>query len=117
MSDFSKPLGDAVKRARGRLGMTQSQVADAIDIDARTVMNIENYKGNPKLEVLYPLIRTLQIDPREIFNPEMSRDNPAIVQLRAIVEQCTEQEAETIVPIMRALLSALHDNRAIDIVK
>ena len=117
MSDFSKPLGDAVKRARGRLGMTQNQVADAIDIDGRTVMNIENYKGNPKLEVLYPLIRVLQIDAREIFNPEMSRKTPAINQLRLMVEQCSEQEAEAIIPIIRAVLSTLHDKDAIDIGK
>ena len=117
MYDFSKPLGDTVKRARGRLGMTQSQVAEAINIDGRTVMNIENYKGNPKLEVLYPLIRALQIDSREIFNPEMERETPAITQLRLIVEGCSEYEAETIIPIIQAVLDALHDKNAIDISK
>ena len=45
MQEFSQPLGDAVKKARGELGLTQNQVADQIDVDVRTVMNIENYKG------------------------------------------------------------------------
>lgn len=54
MQVYSKPLGDAVKRARGELDLTQSQVAEAANIDVRTVLNIENYKGNPKMEVLYP---------------------------------------------------------------
>lgn len=49
MHEYSYPLGDAVKRARGRSGLTQSQVADLADIDVRTILNIENYKGNPKL--------------------------------------------------------------------
>lgn len=115
MSDFSRPLGDAVKRARGRLGMTQNQVADAIDIDARTVMNIENYKGNPKLEVLYPLIKVLRIDSREIFNPEMQRDTPAITQLRLILAQCSEKEAEAIIPIITAVLDVLRDDNSTDI--
>lgn len=44
MQEFSYPLGDAIKRARGELGLTQSQVAEKSGIDARTVMNIENYK-------------------------------------------------------------------------
>ena len=57
MQEFSQPLGDAVKKARGELGLTQNQVADQIDVDVRTVMNIENYKGNPKMEILFPLIR------------------------------------------------------------
>ena len=57
MQVYSKPLGDAVKRARGEQNLTQSQVAEAANIDVRTVLNIENYKGNPKMEVLYPLVR------------------------------------------------------------
>ena len=44
MHDYSRPLGDAVKRARGKLDLTQNEVADLADIDVRTVLNIENYK-------------------------------------------------------------------------
>ena len=64
MQEISYPLGDAIKRARGELSLTQSQVAEKSSIDARTVMNIENYKGNPKMEVLYPLVRALKLDSR-----------------------------------------------------
>ena len=85
MSEYSRPLGDAVKRARGKAGLTQNEVADAADIDVRTVLNIENYKGNPKMEVLYPLVRTLKIDAREIFNPEMRRETPSLRQLRLLM--------------------------------
>lgn len=109
MHEYSYPLGDAVKRARGRSGLTQSQVADLADIDVRTVLNIENYKGNPKLEVLYPLIRELGIDAREIFNPEMRRETPQLRQLRLMVEECTEDEAAAMIPIFRSVLSALRE--------
>ena len=61
---YSHPLGDAVKVARSELVLTQEQVAVKIDADVRTVMNIENYKGNPKMETLFPLIRLLKIDAR-----------------------------------------------------
>ena len=67
MSDFAQPLGDVIRLARETQELTQAQVAAMIDIDARTVLNIENYKGNPKMEILYPLIRTLKIDPNLIF--------------------------------------------------
>lgn len=69
MYDFSYPLGNAVKSTRYQRGLTQLQVAEMADIDVRTVMNIENYKANPKMEVLFPLIRTLRVDARTIFNP------------------------------------------------
>ena len=57
MSEYSKYLGDAVKQARSKTTLTQAQVAEKANIDNRTVLNIENNKGNPKLEVLYPLIK------------------------------------------------------------
>lgn len=115
MPEYSRPLGDAVKRARGKLGLTQNEVADAADIDVRTVLNIENYKGNPKMEVLFPLVRVLRIDAREIFNPEMQRESPALRQLRLLIEECSEEEAAAIIPVFQAVLTALRNQDAISI--
>ncbi len=112
MHNYSRPLGDAVKRARGKLDLTQSEVADLADIDVRTVLNIENYKGNPKMEVLYPLIRALKIDAREIFNPEIRRESPALRQLRVLIEECSEEEAAAIIPVLESVLAALRDQNA-----
>ena len=102
MYDFSYPLGNAVKSTRYQRGLTQLQVAEMADIDVRTVMNIENYKANPKMEVLFPLIRTLRVDARTIFNPELERDAPMFQQLRLMVEECSEQEAEALIPVVES---------------
>ena len=107
MQEYSRSLADAVKRARGELGLTQNQVASIAEIDERTVLNIENYKGNPKLEVLYPLVRALKMDSREIFQPEMSRESPAIRRLRFIVEECSETEAAALIPAIEGILTVL----------
>lgn len=107
MPEYSRPLGNAVKQARRRLKLTQNEVANAINVDSRTILNIENHKGNPKMEVLYPLIRTLKIDAREIFTPEILRDSPSLRQLRILVEDCDEMEAAAIIPAVRAILEVL----------
>ena len=117
MHDFSRPLGDAVKRARGKLELTQGEVAEAADVDARTVLNIENYKGNPKMEVLFPLIRVLKIDAREIFNPEMQRESPTLQQLRLMIEDCSEEEAAAIIPVFQSVLTALRTKNATSIIE
>lgn len=109
MHDFARILGDVVKCTRGKKGLTQQEVADAAGIDVRTVLNIENYKGNPKLEVLFPLIRTLKIDSRDLFNPELKRDTPALSQLRLLIEECSEEEANDVIPIVQSVLNALRD--------
>lgn len=72
MQDYARPLGDAVKVARNDLKLTQEQVASQINTDSRTIMNIENYRGNPKMGTLYPLIRLLKIDARDVFTPSIS---------------------------------------------
>jgi len=59
---------------------------------------------------LYPLVRVLKIDPREIFHPEMQRESPAIRQLRFLIEDCTEQEAATLIPVIDSVLAALRAN-------
>ena len=115
MSDYSRILGDVVKQARERANLTQKEVAEAADIDTRTVLNIENYKGNPKLEVLYPLIRTLNIDAREIFHPELKRQSAALYELRILVEECSEEDAKYILPILKSVLAALKNKNSIDI--
>lgn len=115
MQEFSQSLSDAVKKARSSLGLTQSQLAEKISIDQRTILNIENCKGNPKMKVLYPLIRALKIDAREIFNPEMKRADPSISRLRFTIETCSEKEAATLIPIVDAVLGALRSSQAIDV--
>ena len=113
MPEFSRPLGDAVKRARWRLNLTQSEVADAIGLDSRTILNIENYKGNPKMEVLYPLVRYLRIDAREIFNPEFERDSSYIQELRLMIEGCSEEEAKALMPVLKELIVLIREKEGL----
>lgn len=110
--EFTRQLGDAVKRSRGKTGFTQNEVAAKMGIDVRTLLNIENYRGNPKMHVLYPLIRTLKIDPNEIFYPELQCENSAIRQLQLLLTNCTEEEADALIPICETILSVLRSRNA-----
>ena len=96
MQNYSKPLGDAVRRAREKLGLTQIKAADCAGIDVRTVLNIENYRGNPKTSILFPLVRTLQIDPTDIYYPELAQQCSAMQQMQLLLAECSEQEIEAL---------------------
>ena len=93
MSGYAKILGDIIKARRLELNLTQSEVAEKIDVDVRTILNIENHKGNPKWEILYPLIRALEIDVSALFYPEL----------------------QALYPICEAVLTALRSNSCIQI--
>ena len=105
--EFSRPLGDTVKRARGELGLTQVEVADRAGMDVRTVLNIENYRGDPKAHILYSLFRTLKIDSRDVFNSELKRESPALYQMQLLLAGCSEQELRELIPIIKSVLSVL----------
>ena len=109
MSEYSRPLGDTVRKARNRMDLTQNQVAALINADERTIMNIETYKANTTMEVLYPLIRTLHIDARDIFNPEIRKDSPVYYQLRTLIDNCTEEEAATLLSVCETIISAFRN--------
>lgn len=119
MYAFSKPLGDAAKTARNSLRYTQAQVADLIDVEVRTVMFIENCKANPRMTVLYPLIRALRIDANDIFHPEAQPQqmSPAMRQMCFLLEDCTDQELAALTPIVQSVLSVLRSENGIQIPK
>lgn len=114
-AEFSNPLADAVFKAREALKLTQSDIANKIEIDPRTILNIENRRGNPKMEVLYPLIRTLHIDPREIFYPEVVKENPNLQKLQMLISDCSETEAQALIPVIQSVLSALRADNVTEI--
>lgn len=106
---YSEPLGQAIKTAREKMGYTQRGLAEMVGIDSRTILEIENGRGNPKMEVLFPLVRCLKMDARDIFNPERGRDNPELCRLRTMVEDCSEEEAALLIPIFRDVLNAIRN--------
>lgn len=113
MQEFIYPLGDTVRKAREKLGLTQAQVAEKADIDVRTILNIENYHGNPKMEVLYPLVRVLKIDPWDLYYPELHQHGPELRQLQLLLTECSEEDAQALLPIMRTVLAVLKSGKSV----
>lgn len=107
MHNHMQVLGEVVRTARLKLDLTQNEVAEQIGVDSRTVLNIENQKGNPKMEVLYPLIRTLRIDPTAIFYPERQHESQALSELKFMLAQCSEEEILALIPICETILTVL----------
>ena len=61
MQDIKQNLAIAVREARTELGLSQEKLAEILNLDQRTILNIEAGRGNPKFEKLYPLITYLKI--------------------------------------------------------
>lgn len=73
---------------------------------------MEQGRGNPKLETLFPLIQTLKMDAREIFDVAPKLDAPSIRHLRLLIDDCSEEEAATLLSVMESVLTALRSTQA-----
>ena len=56
MHDIKQILAIAVREARTELGLSQEKLAETLNMDTRTILNIEAGRGNPKYDKLYPLM-------------------------------------------------------------
>ena len=107
MADYSKALGDCVYRRRKQLGWTQAQLAEKIGVTEQTVRKIEHYHANPQMEILFELVRCLQIDPQEICFPENAVEAPAKRMLNIMLANADNTEVEEILPIVQASLKII----------
>ena len=115
MQDYVHILGNLVRQERLKTGMTQDELAERVGIDSRTILKIENHRGNPKMEVLFPLIRALNIDANLVFYPESYEHSTALKQFQIFLSQCSDEEIQSLHQICQAVLSVLKNSNPIDI--
>lgn len=68
MQEAKKNLGKVVRIARKRKQITQDRLAEKVGVQPRTILEIENGRGNPRFENLFMMVRLLDIAPNDIFN-------------------------------------------------
>ena len=108
---FSRVLGDVVRAAREDKNLSQAELAEKLDLDVRTIVNIENYRGNPKMQVLFPLIRELSIQPDRIFYPELEDKREMEEKLLLEIYDCDEREMTAIFTLIRSFREAVRSVR------
>ena len=72
MQEAKINLGKVVRIARKRKRITQDYLAEKVGVQPRTILEIENGRGNPRFENLFVMVRLLDIAPNDIFNYDVS---------------------------------------------
>ena len=57
--DRKEKLGIAFKTERIRRNMTQTELSQKAGVSLRTITDVEKYRGNPRYDTMYQLIRYL----------------------------------------------------------
>lgn len=68
-------IGNRIKEARERLGLTQKELAKSVGVTPSAITNYEKGTSHPKENVLYSLISVLQVDANFLFQDYISSED------------------------------------------
>jgi len=82
-------IGQTIREARLRKGMTQEELAEKTDISIRTIQRIENGEVDPRSFTLQSIAKVLEIDYEYLVNykleqnghEETSREDPVLLSM------------------------------------
>lgn len=100
-------LGDVVRTTRKNRHLSQEALAERIGVCKRTIIDIESNTGNPKFEVLYPLVRELDLPLYQVFYPEVEENSELKSVLIQEVSSCSEYEMKVILLVVKSLRETL----------
>lgn len=87
-------LGDNIRRARKKMGLTQEEVASVIGVTSQAVSRWESGSGMPDITLLVPLAQTLSISLDSLFGYEpQERSETTYIELEREFEDIEQRAA------------------------
>ena len=100
-------LGLALKRAREEKGWTQAYVAELVDRDSRTIMNIENKGQYPSFNLFVKLITMFDISVDQFIHTDGGEQtSPCRKHIDVLLNSMNEKELVFIISTLLFLLSS-----------
>lgn len=97
-------LGHIIKTARIEKHMTQKQLASALGITARHLMAIENANKRPSYDLLFRIIRLLEISADMIFYPGCEYGHSTMGKVRLLLNRFDEKEVNAMITALLSLV-------------
>jgi transcriptional regulator with XRE-family HTH domain len=101
-------LGVIIKHARTSKDLTQDQLAEKVGVGSRHLMAIENEGKYPSFDLLFRLVRILEISPDTIFYPDRKPDDTHLDYLNRLLEQCADRDVRVITALVESMITDSH---------
>lgn len=103
-------IGDKIREARKRAGLTQIQLANMIFVSESYIALIEKNKRNPSTIVLSKIAEALNITTDHIlFETETRKDESFILEIKSIIEGRSNEQIETAIKLLRSYFECVDD--------
>lgn len=105
--DFNS-IGKKLLTIRKRLGLTQSEVAEAAGMSDRTYADIERGNVNMRIETILRICDALHITPDTILTEENTSLRSRKETILNWLETCSPHEQDTALKLLETYLSSIH---------
>lgn len=106
MQKRPETLGEIIKTARDKSGLTVEELTARVGISERYLYRIENEGKVPKFEVLKKLVRELAIDANLIFYPEKPSKDSEVEDLVRMLYNCDDRSTKIVKATAKAALES-----------
>lgn len=108
MNDRLKQVGSRIQRARKAAGMSQADLAEALDISVAHMSSIETGRANFSVEILMRATEVLNISADSLLRTNIPEVSTIYARdIDELLKGCTAAEIESIMTVMRQMKSAL----------
>lgn len=107
--DLKQELGEKIKRARKKRGMTQEQLAEMINISSRNLSNIEIGVSFPKSDTLEKILTSLDISTQDLFANDHLKSNSELINRIYYYIDCAKDDNKTLEKIYKIVKGLVED--------
>lgn len=102
-----RTIGNKLLRIRKRMGMTQSEVAEAAGLSDRTYADIERGTVNMRTETILRICDVLHITPDEVLTEDSASLASRQAELWDRLNACNSKDRETALQLLSVYLRSL----------
>ncbi|EKM18593.1 TPA: helix-turn-helix transcriptional regulator [Vibrio harveyi] len=105
-------LNENIKRLREEKGVTQIEIAQAVGTSAKTVMNWESGKTEPKASELLMIAKRLGVSVNEVLGQEESKHEKLLEKISSAIDGFNDSEIESLSIMIEGLYLRNQSNKA-----
>ena len=108
-------IGQRIRKYRKIKGLSQEQLAEAVDISVTHLSHIETGNTKLSLPVFVEITKALEIQANDLLADEISGREIALGELADIANTCSDKELRIVADIARATKNALNKYNQYDV--
>lgn len=98
-------IGMRIRTAREKLGLTREQFAEAVDLSALYIGQIERGQRTMSLNTFVRILECLHVDPNVIIYGEQGEQRVDTSGVQALLQKCNEREMKLAEEMLKLVLT------------